>query len=182
MPIEHIFQGHWGQIRVSCRKHMFWIAEIVCTSETSISIWIRGATYLEVIDCPTRVSARSENLSRQVVMRRKILVGVRQPCPPASAILAHGMCYSPFTTMGFVDHLELSLLKASWAIRSPSSDYFCCQLFKKFCALPLFVLTLNGMSLKVTIKHEAGVFYPPQWFINRKYFHQIWVYTSWSNG
>lgn len=30
MPIEHIFQGHWGQIHVSCRKHMFWIAEILC--------------------------------------------------------------------------------------------------------------------------------------------------------
>ena len=42
---------------------------------------------------------------------------------------------------------------------------------------PQPTLTLNGMSLKVTIKHEAGRFYPPQMFINRKYIPSGLVYT-----
>ena len=43
-------------------------------------------------------------------------------------------------------------------------------------------LTLIGMTLKLTIKHETGHFYLPQSLINTKYFLKFWVYPWWSIG
>ena len=54
-----------------------------------------------------------------------------------------------------------------------SQDNFQYNLRKKY--LCMFILTLIGMTLKITIKHEAGHFYPPQSLMNTKYFPNFLV-------